>query len=98
MNEGRDTGIPVSPPWDDLDDETQDSAAQGVMGIIRGDDPAQSHRNWLDFKIEHGWVFGDVKDEVAKTHPCIVPYNELPDEQQIKDKLFHAIVNALFTY
>ena len=30
----------------------------------------------------------------AKTHPCMVPFHELPQEQQAKDHIFRAIVHA----
>jgi len=53
------------------------------------------HESWCDFKRADGWVFGEVKDAGAKTHPCLVPYAELPEEQKIKDHLFSAIVTAL---
>jgi hypothetical protein len=40
-------------------------------------------------------VYGEVKDAEKKTHPCIVPYKDLPPEQQAKDHLFKAVVSAL---
>jgi hypothetical protein len=45
-------------------------------------------------KVAAGWVYGEVKDPDAKppTHPCIVPFEELPPEQQFKDVLFKTIV------
>lgn len=46
-------------------------------------------------KVDAGWVFGEIKDADAKTHPCIVPYDELPEFQKKKDHLFIAIVKAL---
>ena len=42
-----------------------------------------------------GWVYGEHKDEQRKTHPCIVPYDELPAAQRAKDALFLANVRAL---
>jgi hypothetical protein len=42
-----------------------------------------------------GWRYGEAKDEGAKTHPCPVPFAELPEDQQRKDALFVAIVQAL---
>ena len=36
-----------------------------------------------------------VNGEDAKTHPCMMPFNELPREQQMKDRLFIGIVRAL---
>jgi len=35
------------------------------------------------------------KDAVAKTHPCLVDYDDLPPAQQAKDALFAAVVLAL---
>jgi hypothetical protein len=45
--------------------------------------------------MNEGWVYGETKDPVAKTHPCLVAYNDLPIEQQVKDHLFRAVVKAL---
>ncbi len=42
-----------------------------------------------------GWRYGLKKDPAAKTHPCLVPYWQLPAEQRRKDGLFAAIVAAL---
>lgn len=75
----------------------KDSAINGVKFHI--DNPeataSQSHDNWLAEKLADGWVYGPVKDAVKKTHPCCVPYNQLPVEQRRKDYLFKAIVRAL---
>lgn len=86
----------ISLPWPELDQETMESAIDGVDNIIETDaTPEESHANWMQFKTEHGWKYGEVKDPEAKTHPCLVPYEDLPENQKIKDSLFHAIVNAL---
>jgi len=53
------------------------------------------HNSWMKEKIDTGWVYGKTKDAEAKTHPCIVPFEELPEFQQKKDGLFCAIVDAL---
>lgn len=57
--------------------------------------PSASHESWLKEKAENGWVYGEVKDPDKKTHPCILPYDQLPPEQRKKDDLFLAIVDAL---
>lgn len=53
------------------------------------------HISWMQEKVDAGWVYGVTKDSEAKTHPCIVPYEQLPKFEQQKDALFCAIVDAL---
>ena len=57
--------------------------------------PSAQHEAWMRDKVADGWVYGPVKDADAKTHPCMVPYDQLPPEQRVKDHVFKAIVNAL---
>ena len=83
------------PPWDEAPAWQRESAALGVRGAIAGNTPEQSHESWTAHKIETGWLWGPEKDPEKKTHPCLVPYDELPPEQKAKDALFVAIVRAL---
>lgn len=75
----------------------RDSAIDGVKHALKYPEagPEDSHQNWWAGKIADGWVYGEVKDPVAKTHPCMVPYDQLPEFQRKKDALFLAIVRAL---
>lgn len=93
--EQADPTIPVSVSWDDLDEETRQSAINGVEAVKGGAGPEQSHENWCEFKLKHGWTLGPVKDEEKKEHPLLVSYAELPASQRIKDSLFGAIVQVL---
>ncbi len=83
--------------WDDAEDWQRESAIKGVKFRIRNPDAGHDaqHNSWMQEKIDAGWVYGKVKDAKAKTHPCIVPFEELPEFQQKKDALFCAIVDAL---
>lgn len=90
------TGDPVvSPPWDEAPESQRESARGGVQEALRGADPEQLHLAWCAQRWADGWVFGPVKDERRRTHPCLVPYAELPAEQRAKDGLFLAIVGVL---
>ncbi|MDI9872744.1 RyR domain-containing protein [Flectobacillus roseus] len=57
--------------------------------------PDAQHNSWMQEKIDSGWVYGQTKDTKAKTHPCLIPFKQLPEFQQKKDVLFCAIVDAL---
>lgn len=86
----------VSPPWEEVDPETRKSIIEGVKGVLlEGLAPRESHESWCEFKVKHGWVYGPEKDFEKKTHPNLVDYDELPEEQQTKDDLFYQIVWSL---
>lgn len=84
-------------PWLETPLNIQQSALDGVAFVLANPDASDSanHDNWSKFKIADGWVYGPVKNETAKTHHCLVPFDQLPVEHQRKDKLFRAIVLAL---
>jgi hypothetical protein len=85
----------INPPWDEAPEWMKESITKGVEGIQAGNTPEESHAAWMVDRTERGWVWGKFKSELAKTHPDLVPYEELPPEQQLKDTLFHAIVTIL---
>lgn len=83
-------------PWDDAPEWQRSSARMGVDLHTMGDfGPEASHISWMKQKLREGWVYGKTKDPVAKTHPCLIPFDQLPREQQAKDFIFRAIVHAL---
>ena len=84
-------------PWAEAAQWQRDSAIKGVQFRLDNPDAGEDaqHNAWMKDKVDDGWVYGEVKDAVAKTHSCIVPFDQLPEFQQKKDKLFCAIVDAL---
>jgi hypothetical protein len=76
--------------WDQAPQWQRDSAIDGVNFHLNDPElgPDASHNVWMAHKIADGWEWGEVKDAGKKTHPCIVPFGDLPIEQQIKDTLF----------
>ena len=85
------------PDWEDAPDWQKESAVNGVIFHLENPDatPENSHESWLAEKEADGWVVGEVKDAEAKTHPCMVPYEDLPVEQQVKDHLFRHLAHTL---
>lgn len=73
--------------------------AKGMVGavlehLVNPADPQLSHERWCASKQRDGWTYGPTKDAAAKTHPCLVPYAELPVSDRVKDYLFIAVVDA----
>jgi hypothetical protein len=44
------------------------------------------HERWMAERLRTGWSYGAVRDEAAKRHPTMVPWDELTDEQKEKDR------------
>ena len=59
--------------------------------------PSAQHEAWADDKVEQGWVYGETKDPEVRTHPCLVPYDDLPADQRVKDHAFRAVVATMRT-
>lgn len=86
----------TQPSWDSAPDWQKESAIAGVQfHLLNHASPEESHNSWLRQKEAEGWSYGPVKDVEKKQHPCFVPFKDLPKEQQVKDFLFRAVVNAL---
>lgn len=83
--------------WEETPEAIKASALDGVVFHLSNPEvtPAESHANWKKFKKEEGWVYGETKDSDLKTHPCMVAYSKLPEDQRIKDVLFKQVVLSL---
>lgn len=44
------------------------------------------HDVWAKQRIKEGWVYGEKKDSEKKTTPCLVPYEELSEEEKDYDR------------
>lgn len=88
-------GEPVNPRWDDAPDYQRWSSIEGVRDALTGLSADEHHEAWAHALQREGWTWGPVKDPQAKTHPLLVPFEDLPPLQQAKDRLFLAIVAAL---
>lgn len=86
--------------WDDTEDDKRASAIDGVKKVVDNPSvtPEEMHENWKAFKIAQGYNYGEVKDDTAKTHPCITDYSNLPSHQRYKDSLLIAIVKSYLDF
>ena len=84
-------------PWDDATPDQRNSCMNGVRFLQEHPEagPAATHQEWVKYKLDEGWKWGPHKNETLREHPCLVPFVELPDTQQAKDHIFHAIVRTM---
>lgn len=44
------------------------------------------HDVWAQNRIADGWVYGSQRNDSFKHHPCLVPYEELSEEEKSYDR------------
>ena len=43
------------------------------------------HEVWAAGRMADGWKYGATRNDEQKTHPCLVPYEELPESEKEYD-------------
>ena len=84
---------PIVPEvWKDRDPAFRNQFVKTVNRLCAPDAPPTTpeaeHDSWMRAYEEMGWRFGLVRDPVRKTHPDMVPFNELGLLEQEKDAVF----------
>jgi hypothetical protein len=44
------------------------------------------HEIWSSGRIAEGWQYGESRDDKRKLHPCLVPYDQLPESEKAYDR------------
>ncbi|MBP3638766.1 MAG: Ryanodine receptor Ryr [Muribaculaceae bacterium] len=44
------------------------------------------HEVWARSRMAQGWTWGPERDDAARRHPCLVPYDELPESEKEYDR------------
>lgn len=45
-----------------------------------------AHEVWSLGRIADGWTFGPWRDDATKQHPCLIPYDQLPESEKDYDR------------
>ena len=45
-----------------------------------------THEVWAAQRTKDGWTYGPQRDDARKKHPCLVPYEQLPDSEKEYDR------------
>jgi ryanodine receptor 2 len=44
------------------------------------------HEVWAQSRISQGWTYGPERNDALKHHPCLVPYEDLPEVEKAYDR------------
>lgn len=85
------------PEWDLATDDQQTTFIDGVRFHLENPEltPKETHDWWMQDKAAKGWMYGPVKNEAAKQHPSMVPYEELSELERGKDVVFIELCRVL---
>jgi len=45
------------------------------------------HELWAAQRVAEGWTYGSTRDDIAKHHPCLVPYAQLSESEKQYDRI-----------
>lgn len=92
-------------PWEALNDVLKDRAADTVRRLMDRMEGAECgipdkelHDLWHANMIDMGWYYGPTYSLEQKLHPSMIPFDELPDDEKIKDAIWSGIIYALYPY
>lgn len=43
------------------------------------------HEVWALERMNQGWTYGEKRDDTLKHHPCLIAYEDLPEEEKVYD-------------
>jgi len=86
---------PIVPePWGDREEPFKAQFREVIdrqCGPMRSTSPEELHGSWMQAYIDMGWAYGPERDAEKKTHPDLVPYADLQQQEQDKDAVFVAL-------
>lgn len=90
-------GQPPYPKWEAAPHWMHEKTIKSVKFVL--DSPnltaKDMHDHWSETRLSEGWRFGLTKDPIEKTHPMLIPYEDLPEFEKRKDALVISIARAM---
>ena len=97
-------GCPVVPaPFDEREEDFRKQFFETIQGYmeelydditelaekgISEEEQRKAHDSWMERYFEMGWKYGEEYNPEKRTHPDLVPYDELDPKEKIKDEVF----------
>ncbi len=66
--------------------ETEDVQLADNLTVLVEAMAKNVHEVWAQTRIEQGWTYGEERNDALKQHPCLIPYEELPESEKEYDR------------
>ncbi len=66
--------------------DTSDIQLSEELNVLIEQMAKNVHEVWAQSRIEQGWTYGNERSDALKQHPCLIPYEELPEVEKAYDR------------
>ena len=66
--------------------DTNDVQLPDELNVLVEQMAKNVHEVWTKSRMEQGWTYGVERSDALKQHPCLVPYEELPEVEKAYDR------------
>lgn len=66
--------------------DTKDVALPRELTALAEEIAKNVHEVWSAGRMKDGWTYGEARNDEKRTHPCLVPYEELSEEEKVYDR------------
>lgn len=66
--------------------DTSDILLPQGLAELAEDIAKNVHEVWSAGRMKDGWTYGNERNDTDKTHPCLVPYEDLSDSEKEYDR------------
>ena len=66
--------------------DTKDVLLPKELNVLVEQMAKNVHEVWAQSRMDQGWTYGAERSDALKQHPCLVPYEELPEVEKAYDR------------
>ena len=66
--------------------DTKDIQLPEELSVLVEQMAKNVHEVWAQSRMEQGWTYGAERSDALKLHPCLVPYEDLPEVEKAYDR------------
>ena len=66
--------------------DTTDVQLPEELNVLVEEMAKNVHEVWAYSRMQQGWSYGEERNDKLKTHPCLIPYEELSEQEREYDR------------
>ena len=66
--------------------DTKEVVLHKELEALAEDIAKNVHEVWSAGRMKDGWTYGEERNDAKRQHPCLVPYEELSEEEKEYDR------------